>query len=182
MPARPWSTPSSATPSAALGAIDGEALPAGAVGAAELLALVAGQDVAEGDDGVFRIVRGVAKDRVISTVDPEARHGHKSRNRRFDGYKAHLSIDPDSELIDEVAVTAANTPDRDAVDELVEVPWPTTRTSPRSWATRPMPTGPPEQALGPGRLRGDGQGAPGAQRHGALHQGPLRRRPRDPRA
>jgi len=61
----------------------------------------------------------VAKDRVISTVDPEARHGHKSRNRRFDGYKTHLSVDPDSELIDEVAVTAANTPDRDAVGELV---------------------------------------------------------------
>ena len=61
----------------------------------------------------------MAKDRVISTVDPEARHGHKSRNRRFDGYKTHLSIDPDSELIDEVAVTAANMPDRDAVDDLV---------------------------------------------------------------
>ena len=95
---------------AALGAIDGKALPAGATDAAELLALVAGQDVAEGDDGVFRIVHKVAKDRIISTVDPEARHGHKSRNRRFDGYKAHLSIDPDSELIDEVAVTPANTP------------------------------------------------------------------------
>ena len=74
----------------------------------------------QGDDGVFRIVHKVAKDRVISTVDPEARHGHKSRNRRFDGYKAHLSVDPDSELIDEVAVTPANTPDRDAVDDLLE--------------------------------------------------------------
>jgi hypothetical protein len=105
---------------AALGVIDGEELPAGAMGAADLLALVAGQDTQEGDDGVFRIVKGVAKDRVISTVDPEARHGHKSRNRRFDGYKTHLSIDPDSELIDEVAVTAANVPDRDAVDDLLE--------------------------------------------------------------
>ena len=105
---------------AALGVIDGKALPAGALGAADLLALVAGQDTQEGDDGVFRIVRGVAKDRIISTVDPEARHGHKSRNRRFDGYKTHLSIDPDSELIDEVAVTPANAPDRDAVDELLE--------------------------------------------------------------
>jgi hypothetical protein len=83
------------------------------------LAIVGGQDVAEGDDGVFRIVRGVARDRVISTVDPEARHGHKSRNRRFDGYKTHASVDPDSELIDEVAVTPANTPDRDAVDDLL---------------------------------------------------------------
>jgi hypothetical protein len=31
-----------------------------------------------GDDGTFRIVRGVAPDRVISTVDPQARHGHKT--------------------------------------------------------------------------------------------------------
>ena len=104
---------------AALGAVDGHEVPASADAAVELLALVAGQDVEEGDDGVFRIVRGVAKDRVISTVDPEARHGHKSRNRHFDGYKAHLSIDPDSELIDEVVATPANVPDRDAASELL---------------------------------------------------------------
>jgi hypothetical protein len=106
---------------AALSVIDGEPLTGAAKDAADLLALVAGQDVAAGDDGVFRIVRGVAKDRVISTVDPEARHGHKSQNRRFDGYKANVSIDPDSELIDEVVITPANTADRDvAVDLLTE--------------------------------------------------------------
>ena len=104
---------------AVLVVLDGVELATVARDAADLLALVAGQDVAEGDDGVFRIVRGVAKDRIISTVDPEARHGHKSRNRRFDGYKAHLSVDPDSELIDEVVATPANAPDRDAVDDLL---------------------------------------------------------------
>lgn len=104
---------------AALAVLDGVRLGGAARDAADLLALVAGQDVTEGDDGVFRIVRGVARDRVISTVDPEARHGHKSQNRRFDGYKTHTSVDPDSELIDEVAVTPANTPDRDAVDGLL---------------------------------------------------------------
>jgi hypothetical protein len=104
---------------AALVVLDGRELSVAAGDAADLLALVAGQDVAEGDDGVFRIVRGVAPDRVISTVDVEARHGHKSRNRRFDGYKAHLSIDPDSELIDEIVATAANAPDRDAVSDLL---------------------------------------------------------------
>jgi hypothetical protein len=57
--------------------------------------------------------------RVISTVDTAARHGHKSRNRRFGGYKAYLSVDPDSELIDEVAATAASAPDRDAARELL---------------------------------------------------------------
>jgi IS5 family transposase len=104
---------------AALAVLDGQELTPVARDAADLLALVAGQDVAQGDDGVFRIVRGTARDRVISTVDPEARHGHKSQNRRFDGYKAHASVDPDSELIDEVVVTPANAADRDAVDDLL---------------------------------------------------------------
>lgn len=104
---------------AALGSLEGRELGDRAREAAELLALVAGQDVETGPDGVFRIARRVAPDRVISTVDPEARHGHKSRNRRFDGYKAHLSVDPDSELIDDVVVTPANTHDADAVDDLL---------------------------------------------------------------
>ena len=95
----------------------------GALGeAATLLALVAGQDVERGEDGVFRIARRVARDRVISTVDPEARHGHKSRARTFDGYKAHLAIDPDDELITNVSVTPANSPDRDVVDDLLTEP------------------------------------------------------------
>lgn len=105
---------------AVCGALEGEELTGATQDAAELLALVAGQDTEQGDDGIFRIARNVAKDRVISTVDTEARHGHKSKARRFDGYKTHLSVDPDSELIDEVIVTPANTPDKNAVPGLVE--------------------------------------------------------------
>jgi hypothetical protein len=105
---------------AVLDVCSGRELEGATKAAAELVALVAGQDVAEGDDGVFRIVRGVAKDRVISTVDVEARHGHKSKNRHFDGFKAHLSIDPDSELIAEIVATPANTHDAKAVTELLE--------------------------------------------------------------
>jgi hypothetical protein len=104
---------------AALAAVDGEALAGAAREAAELLGLVAGQDTEAGRDGVFRIARRVASGRVISTVDPDARHGHKSRHRRFDGYKGHFSVDPDSELIDEVTVTPANTADADAVSDLL---------------------------------------------------------------
>ena len=55
---------------------------------------MAGQDVERSDDGRFRIARKVAKDRVISTVDTEARHGHKSANRHFDGYKAPFASTP----------------------------------------------------------------------------------------
>jgi hypothetical protein len=63
---------------AALDACDGRELDGTLGGAAELLALVAGQDVEAGDDGVFRIARRVARDRLISTIDTGARHGHKS--------------------------------------------------------------------------------------------------------
>ena len=104
---------------AALAALEGHELQGASADAAGLLALVAGQDVEAGEDGVFRIARRVARDRVVSTVDPDARHGHKSRNRRFDGYKAHLSVDPDSELIDDVVVTPANAHDADAVEDLL---------------------------------------------------------------
>ncbi|MFN0026403.1 MAG: IS1182 family transposase [Acidimicrobiales bacterium] len=104
---------------AVLAVLDGEVLDGAARDAAELLAVVAGQDVAEGD-GRFRIVRGVARGRVISTVDPDARHGHKSRNRRFDGYKGHVSVDPDSEIIDDVTVTPANVADQDAAEDLFD--------------------------------------------------------------
>ena len=62
--------------------------------AARLLATVAGQDLEQDADGVFRIARRVAKDRVISTVDPEARHGHKTSARGFDGYKGHIADRP----------------------------------------------------------------------------------------
>ncbi len=99
---------------AALAALDGEALSGVAAQGYELLAEVAGQDVEAGEDGVFR--RPGPGD---LPVDPEARHGHKSRSRRFDGYKAHVSVDPDSELIGEVVVTPANTHDADAVDDLL---------------------------------------------------------------
>ena len=107
---------------AALAVLDDHQLPAALAQAGELLGVVAGQDVEAGEDGVFRIARQVARDRLISTVDVEARHGHKSRARTFDGYKTHLGIDPDDELITAVAVTAANTPDRHVIDELLDQP------------------------------------------------------------
>jgi IS5 family transposase len=76
-----------------------------------LLALVAGQDVELDELGHWAIVRGVAKDRVISVVDPEARHMHKSRSDYRDGYKAHLAVEPETGLITGARLTPANTPD-----------------------------------------------------------------------
>jgi IS5 family transposase len=77
-----------------------------------LLALVAGQDVEPGDtEGTWRIAEGTAPDRVVSTVDPEARHAHKSRSSYRDGYKAHIAVEPDTGIITAVDLTAANAAD-----------------------------------------------------------------------
>jgi len=93
---------------------------AGAVDqAGALLATVLGQDLDRDEAGVFRIARRVAKDRVISTVDPEARHGHKTAARGFDGYKGHIGIDPDSEIITATVVGPGNAGDATAAEELI---------------------------------------------------------------
>ena len=99
--------------------LDGREPGAAVIEAARVLAAVVGQDLDEGEDGVFRIARRVAKDRIISTVDPQARHGHKTSTRGFDGYKGHVAVDPDSELITATTVTAGNVGDAAAAEDLL---------------------------------------------------------------
>jgi IS5 family transposase len=84
-----------------------------AADAVALLALIAGQDVepmegSDGTDGRWRIAQRVAPDRVISTVDPDARHAHKTVHRRQDGFKAHIAIEPDTGIITDCALTKAS--------------------------------------------------------------------------
>src|SRR6266480_3988792 len=84
----------------------------GAASAVALLALVAGQDVepaegSDGTDGRWRIARKVAEDRVISTVDPDARHTRKSPEARRDGYRAHVAAEPETGLITDEELTKA---------------------------------------------------------------------------
>lgn len=105
---------------ALLGVLDGrEELPEPVTQAMTLLATVLGQDLETGDDGLLRIARKVAADRVISTVDPQTRHGHKTRHHSFDGYKGHIAIDPDSEIITATQVTAGNTGDAEPAADLI---------------------------------------------------------------
>ncbi len=97
---------------AIIDALDGLDLDEAQADAVGLLALVAGQDVEPGDDdGTWRIAQRVAPDRVISTVDPESRHMHKSRSVYRDGYKAHVAVEPDTGLITATALTPANAGD-----------------------------------------------------------------------
>ncbi len=96
---------------ALLAAFEDDVEEAEATSALGLLALVAGQDVEQQDDGTWQIVRKVAPDRVISTVDPEARHMHKSRSEYRDGYKAHIAVEPETGLVTATVLTPANAPD-----------------------------------------------------------------------
>ena len=99
------------------------------VAGAELLGQLLLQDVerksgdvdahAHADDGVS-IRDGVSKDRMPSVHDPELRHGHKSSRRRFNGHKAAIVVDTDSQLITAVDVLPGNAPDNLGALELVE--------------------------------------------------------------
>ncbi len=84
-----------------------------------LLALVAGQDVEQDEDGTWRIAQRVTKDRMISTVDPEARHMRKSRSEYRDGYKAHIAIEPETGLVTKAILTKANVVDGRCATALV---------------------------------------------------------------
>ena len=61
----------------------------------------------DADDGVS-IRDGVSKDRMPSVHDPELRHGHKSSRRRFNGHKAAIVVDTNSQLITAVDVLPGN--------------------------------------------------------------------------
>lgn len=82
-----------------------------AADAVGLLALVAGQDVepaedSDGRDDRWRIAQRTVPDRVVSTVDPEARHIHKNRSRHQEGFRAHVAFEPEVGLFTAVELTA----------------------------------------------------------------------------
>ena len=89
------------------------------VTAAELLGQLLLQDVERAEGGVS-LKDGVSKDRMMSVHDPQMRHGHKSSSKRFDGHKAAIVVDTDSQLITAVAVLPGNAPDNLGSLELVE--------------------------------------------------------------
>lgn len=97
---------------AIIAALEGVELTGEQADAVGLLALVAGQDVEPGDtEGTWRIAEGTAPDRIISTVDSDARHMHKSTSEYRDGYKAHVAVEPETGIITASKLTPANTGD-----------------------------------------------------------------------
>jgi hypothetical protein len=146
---------------AVLGGLVGRPLTQAVAEAVRLLAVVVGQDLIQGDDGVWRIARKVAADRVISTVDPDARHGHKTSARGFDGYKGHASVDPDSELVMATEATAGNVGDAAPAPKLLaelvaqaggDPPAPPTSSAADAGPQAPQPAAYGDSAYGTGPL------------------------------
>jgi hypothetical protein len=133
---------------ALLAALDGKALSPDVLQAVQLLATVIGQDLERTEDGLFRIARRVAEDRVISTVDAESRHGHKTAARGFDGYKGHIAVDPDSEIITATTVSPGNAGDGGMARTLMNEVLPPEPRDPAD--ARKDAADPPEAVLPPG--------------------------------
>jgi len=98
------------------------------VEAAQLLSQLLLQDVerpaggpgSSGGRGEPQLKQGVSRDRIVSVHDPEMRHGHKSASKRFEGFKAAVAVDPDTQLITAVDMLSANAADSEQALELVE--------------------------------------------------------------
>jgi transposase len=114
-----------------------------AVGEAHrLLRELIGQDFDVDDDGVPRLHRGTRADRIISTVDPEMRHGRKSQHQRFDGFKLSAAVTNTPEpLITAVEVAPASEQDGPQATHLIDAQ-PPRRRPPRVLGDTAYGTGP----------------------------------------
>ncbi|MCP3919721.1 MAG: transposase [bacterium] len=87
--------------------------------AASLIERIIEQDVDEDPDGgPPKVRRGVAKERISSTTDPESRHGRKSSGQNYTGHKAHVAV-TETGVVTHVDVTAPSTPEGSTVSEAV---------------------------------------------------------------
>jgi len=87
--------------------------------AARLLARILSQDIDEDKEKKPTIRKGVAKDRIISTTDPDMRHGRKSSSGKFNGYKAHITTEVTSDIVTSITVAPGNRPDGEQTHKLL---------------------------------------------------------------
>jgi hypothetical protein len=92
--------------------------------AAQLLEQLLLQDIAvcTTDDGAeaATIKEGTAQGRIPSATDPDVRHGRKSASKRFNGHKADVGVDQNSQIIVAYAVLAGDAGDASGALALVE--------------------------------------------------------------
>lgn len=88
---------------------------------ADILKKIVKQDIYLDKDGTYKIIDGTAKDRIISTIDPEMRHGHKTSSKIQDGYKTEIITGgKNGELVIALDTVPANTADGTKMGELLD--------------------------------------------------------------
>jgi hypothetical protein len=85
---------------------------------AKLLKVVQ-QGLESDESGRLVVAQRVARDRLVSLTDPQARHGRKSRSQTYNGFKIHVVGDVVSGLISAVAVTSGNQHDSKPAARLI---------------------------------------------------------------
>ena len=48
---------------------------------------------------------------MISVIDPDSRHAHKTRTHHQDGFKAHVAVEPETGIFTAGRLTRASGPD-----------------------------------------------------------------------
>lgn len=79
-----------------------------------LLETVLEQNIEPDPDGGRRIKQGTVPERRISVSDKDMRHGRKSSSRTINGFKQHIAVDLESNLILATCVRPANEPEHKA--------------------------------------------------------------------
>jgi len=77
------------------------------------------QDITVSDANVSELIDGVARDRIVSVHDSEMRHGRKSESQRFNGYKASIAVETETQIIADIDVLPANAHDSSDAPQLI---------------------------------------------------------------
>lgn len=86
-----------------------------------VVAEILGQDVEpdpEAGPGRYRVKQGTAAERRPSVEDGEARHGRKTKQQKFTGFKRHLALELTSGLVLAAGLAPANKPEGAITDEV----------------------------------------------------------------
>lgn len=94
-------------------------LPVDITEAVKLMQQVAVQDVEKLPDGTYQIAQGTSKGRIVSTTDPEARHGRKSSSKTITGFKTHVAGTLETQFVTGITVTDASVHDSTPTPELI---------------------------------------------------------------
>lgn len=76
-------------------------------------------DLERDENGRYKVARKVAKDRIVSITDPEARSGRKTRSQPYKGFKFHVLGDVASRVIAAVDVASAGAAESAVGHELI---------------------------------------------------------------